>query len=419
MIVYNFLPFLLQTTDSFYDSILEFLQYDEELKAHLARERCFLVGFKSDGSSFSDALSDLEKHIVSIAKQSRWTESIPTDWATSEIILREIKKRGDKICTVETLSQKCFGASKENNAQIGDFLRFYHDIGVLLHFDTGSLSENVITDVQWFVDSFKKIMTDLNHAKDAVSNKSDWRAFYQNGHIKDNLLVEIWKSQKMEIDSTVKATLLQYMERLGLICTGQQVHYIPCMNKLTFGIKEKQHLLSIQSRTSVLVFRFHFLPYFLYFRLIVACLTTTNREWTIVEDKGLCLFKNLAYFHYKQHVVVLAVNKYSIQIQVFQPSNASIEKKVTLEVRGHVERTLNDCLGNFHKELMYTIGYQCSKQEVFNELDGFFVAENEIKGKGDIACPRHGMQSHHILKQTSLLFHWNKVFLFTQKNQTQ
>ncbi|XP_056018466.1 uncharacterized protein LOC125668285 [Ostrea edulis] len=395
-----------ENSNKFYDRILEYLQHDKQLRTHLARDRCFVLGFQSDGSSFTDTLSDLEKCIVSIAKQSRWLESIPIDWAMSEIILRELRKDGEKMISVKTLSQKCFGDNEEKCAQISDILKFYHDIGVLLHFDASNLSKNVIIDIQWFVDSFKNIITDPNHVKDLVDNKDDWCAFNENGQIQDELLTNIWKSQQFEIKPRVKEDLLQYMERLGLIYTGKQAHYIPCMNKLSFGIKEEQYLQCIKNKTSVLVFRFDFLPYFFYFRLVVACLTKTNGEWVILKDGGPRLFKNLACFLYKRHIVALAVNKYSIQLQVFQPDNVLITKDVTLEIRDDVERLLNDLTSNFHKKIVYSVGYQCSEQEVFHEHDDCFVKEDAIHGKGDVPCPKHGMQNRHILKESTLLFHW-------------
>ncbi|XP_056015094.1 uncharacterized protein LOC125676204 isoform X4 [Ostrea edulis] len=404
-----------QNSDTLYNNILDNLKFDKHLKSHLNRKRCFVLGFKSDGSSFHDTLSELEKCMVSIAKEDRWKESIPTDWALSEVVLGELKRRKERIQSVTELSEKCFGENKEKYTQIRDILKFYHDIGVILHFDESSLAETVIIDIQWFVDSFKNIITDPNHIRDFVDNDRDWYSFYISGHILDRLLTDIWTSRHFEMDhwerNQNKANLLQYMQRLGLIAVGTYAHYIPCMNKRSFGMQEENFFHTSQSKTSVLVFRFQFLPYFFYFRLIVACLTKTNGEWIVLEDNGLCLYKNVACFVYKQHAIALAVNRCSIQLQVFQPSKDVIVKDVTLEIRDNIERLLNGLTSNFHKKVMYTVGYQCSKQEVFREHDDCFVEERDIHGKGKITCPKHGMINHHILSESTLLVYWKQDVL--------
>ncbi|XP_062604141.1 uncharacterized protein LOC134265961 isoform X2 [Saccostrea cucullata] len=199
------------------------------------------------------------------------------------------------------------------------------------------------------------------------------------------------------------------MQRLGLIAVGNYAHYIPCLNKRAFGITEERYFLSLQSKTSVLVYRFQFLPWFFYFRLIVSCLTKANGEWTVLEDNGLCLYKNVACFAYKEHIVALAVNNSSIQLQIFQPTNVLVLKEVALNVRDTVEGLFQEHLENFHKKIdMYIVGYQCRNQEVFHEHDDCFVEEKAIYKKGKIRCPRHGMVNHHVLSESDLLVYWKR-----------
>ncbi|XP_062610473.1 probable serine/threonine-protein kinase pats1 [Saccostrea cucullata] len=402
-----------QNSDTFYNSILEHLQFNKHLKKHLDRKRCFVLGFQTDGVSNSDSLSELEKCIVAIAKEDRWRETIPSDWALCEIVFRENRRRKTRLALLEDISYKCFGGNEEKIFQIRDVLKFYHDIGVVLYFNDKNLSETVIIDIQWFIDFFTNIITDPNHIRDIAENNSDWENFYRSGHIPDRLLTCLWNERYLEFDLwhryEKKTNLLHYMQRLGLFVIGTDAHYIPCMNKRAFGIKEEAYFQSLQTKTSVLVFRFQFLPFFLYYRLIVACLTRTNEEWGTLEDNGLCLYKNVACFAYKQHVVALAVNNSSIQLQIFQQTNCNVlvMKEVALKVRDTVESLLKDLLGNFHTRIdMYTVGYQCCKQEVFREHDDCFVEEKVIYKKGKIPCPRHGLINHHTLCESSLLVYW-------------
>jgi hypothetical protein len=349
--------------------------------------------------------------MVSIAKQDRWTENIPTDWALCEVVLREFRGRDKRMIPVEDFSKTCFGKNKEKYEQISDILRFYHEIGVILHFDETSLTDTIIIDIQWFVDSFKNIITDPNHVRDIIGKKMDWLNFSNNGHIPDSLLNKIWKSKGFEINRSNKKNLLQYMERLGLISTGRKVHYIPCMNTMTFTEVQQKDLKSIESKTSVLVFRFTFLPYFIYFRLVVACLTQTDGTWRFPKDKHLCLYKNTAYFMHSDHRVVLSVNRYAIQLQVFR-RDGEISKIVTLNIRDVIEKLLNTLTSNFHKTVVYTIGYQCSNHEVFHDHDDCFVEEEQINLRKKQTCPIHETESYHMLRIPYILYYWNKVLCF-------
>jgi hypothetical protein len=183
------------------------------------------------------------------------------------------------------------------------------------------------------------------------------------------------------------------------------------MNKMTFTEDQERYLKSIESKTSVVVFQFPFLPYFIYFRLIVACLTQTDGTWRFPKDKHLCLYKNIVYFIHKDHTVVLAVNRHAIQLQVFH-RRGKISKNVTLNIRDVIERLLNTLTSNFHKTVLYTVGYQCSNQEVFHDHDDCFVEEKEIDVRNKQMCPIHETESYHILRIPDILYYWNKVLCF-------
>ncbi|XP_062602528.1 uncharacterized protein LOC134264249 [Saccostrea cucullata] len=345
--------------------------------------------------------------MASIAKEDRWKETIPADWALGETTLRYLRQQNRRIISKADFQKKCFGFIKEKCEQFPDILKLFHEIGVILNFKEDVLSETVIIDIQWFVDAFKHIITDTNHVMDVVDSIAEWENFYQNGYISDLLLERIWSSKGFSV-GTFKSTILQYMQRLGLLVVGDHQHYIPCMNKCTFDSAHEESFKKWRNKTSVLVLRFQFLPYFIFCRLVVACITRTDGKWGFLNDQGLRLFKSVACFAYKDHKVALAVNHSSIQIQVFKPGNSILEKTVTLEVRDTIERLLKELTGTFHKEIMYITGYQCSMNEVFREYDGCFVEETEIYRKGQMVCPRHALLHHHDLCESDILGYWKK-----------
>ncbi|XP_061195125.1 uncharacterized protein LOC133203344 [Saccostrea echinata] len=176
-----------QTSDTLYRSILDHLRYDENLKRHLNRKRCFVLGFQEKGEQCLDKLSDLEKCIVSIAKEERWKETIPRDWAMCEVVLVELKST-EKMLSCKEVSRKFLNYIEEKETNVQDVLKLFHEIGLILHFNEECLSETVVIDIQWFVDAFKNIITDPNHVLDLVKSDAEWMDFDQNGYLSHQLL---------------------------------------------------------------------------------------------------------------------------------------------------------------------------------------------------------------------------------------
>ncbi|XP_062567750.1 probable serine/threonine-protein kinase pats1 [Saccostrea cucullata] len=388
---------------SIYDDLLELLKYEPDLRKHLDREHCFHIGFPKDDNEPLDKLTDIVECIASIALEDRWRENIPKDWAYCEVILRQNKQNGKKIISVtdfrKQVSIKKFGKGNETF----DVLMFYHDIGAILYYNEDHLKASAITDVQWFVDCFKYIITDPKHARDLVENDKDWKNFFESGYLSTKLLTGIWKKKDMvprKCNSTLK-----YMQRLGLLAKGPKAHYVPCMNKLDFEENLKDYITTLEQKTSVLVFNFRFLPYFFYFRLIVACIV--NTEWTVIEDNGQkCLFKNIALFLFEEHMIGVAVTTSAIQVQIFRQGNRQLSGEITMKIKKTMEDVLEQMTKNFHKKTLYEIGYQCSKQNVIEEDALCFISEKELIGRGEFSCPNHGLKNHHIIKEKKLLLFW-------------
>ncbi|XP_061177484.1 probable serine/threonine-protein kinase pats1 [Saccostrea echinata] len=200
-----------QTSDEFYRRILDHLRHDENLKVHLNRKRCFIIGFRENDEQCLDQFLDLEKCIVSIAKEDRWKETIPRDWAICEVILRKLKST-ERMLSRKAVSSEFLYYIQEKSTNVQDVLKLFHDIGIILHFDEQCLSETIVIDIQWFVDAFKNIITDPNHALDLVRDHEEWMNFYQNGYLSNLLLQKIWKSRRL--DNSTQKSILQYMQRL-------------------------------------------------------------------------------------------------------------------------------------------------------------------------------------------------------------
>ncbi|XP_062592542.1 uncharacterized protein LOC134253982, partial [Saccostrea cucullata] len=391
--------------DGFYGQLLDLLPTDSNLKKHLKFERCFFVNFPCDKGEELEYLSDLEKYIVSIAKDRRWKENIPKEWSVIELAFITMR-RSKKIVPIEELKEKYWKAKRDDGLKMEDALCFFHDIGLILHFKEENLSNTIIVDVQWFVDTFKFVISDKNHVRDLAETDKEWQYFHRTGYLMDNFLSRVWGS--LYINSRERPIILQYMQRLGLLAIGDLKHYVPCMNKKDFGRKERIALRGMETKSSVLVLHFHFLPFFFYCRLIVACIVRT--EWKVVEDKGLPgLYKNVAIFVYRDHLIALVVTQTAIQVQILRPQNSPIDANVAVHIKETLENRLGYLTSTFHKKVAYNIAFQCSYQDVLCESEECYVYEKELISKNDkILCPRHGFPESHEINIKSLTKFWNR-----------
>lgn len=99
-----------------------------------------------------------------------------------------------------------------------------------------------------------------------------------------------------------------------------------------------------------MVLQFQFLPFFFYCRLIVACIVGT--EWEVVENDGTkSLFKNVAIFIYKNHLIVLVVTMSAIQVQIFHPQNEPIDPDIATNIKVTLENKLQFLKSTFHKKV--------------------------------------------------------------------
>ncbi|XP_062568848.1 probable serine/threonine-protein kinase pats1 [Saccostrea cucullata] len=270
-------------------------------------------------------LHDLETCFFNIASSQRWRESIPKEWSFFGLEINQ-KKRSERILKISkiktevpeiTAKEQEDSDKSENGTQ--DMLRYYHDAGKALYFNENGLNEEVIIDVQWFIDAFKHIITDKLHFKGIPVSQSDWDEYYETGNLRDELLIEIWKHKDEELFEKLrekdkiyhirlgsyekekrylqchKKSLLGFMQRLGLLALGTNSHYIPCMNRKEVECNLSNLIHNSHSKSSVLIYRFDFLPFFLFYRLIVACMQEDS--WSVLQNNGIsCLYKNAALF---------------------------------------------------------------------------------------------------------------------------
>ncbi|XP_055999077.1 uncharacterized protein LOC125656784 isoform X1 [Ostrea edulis] len=344
------------------------------LHVHLSSDKVFAVEKDSDKN-----IKEIRSNMLRVVKdRSHWGESIPTSWVHLDAYLMEIKKHQmvlQKKDLWETLtSQPNLQFLSEEDMTTA--LRFFNDIGVIL-FTTSS--ESIILDVQWFVDAFKHIITDENHAKhDIAKHFTDWKKFNTNGILQRNLAKEIWKRS----ESFTKYTddLVFYMIKLGMIAEMEkgEIYYVPCMNKQKYD----RNVLHNCTCSSTVCFMFEYLPLVIFHRLVATCMT--REGWKIWNGNNQmrtgqtseCVFHTAAILEDKDDIKVLIgitekkqylhdtlnTHPYSIEIQyiVFkdQKMQTQFARNKLETIKTHL-KDLTSCFGA-NRDKTYRMGYRCS-----------------------------------------------------------
>ncbi|XP_056015005.1 uncharacterized protein LOC130052877 isoform X2 [Ostrea edulis] len=399
---------------NFLDCLLDVIPAQSDLAQYIREDRCFLIQFPP-----SQSIAELERCIIDITTQPRWSEKIPHEWVFFNSEINE--KKMERIVPISDIHRRLPVKGKEKVQSAADMLRYYHDAGRALFFNEEGLKDSVIIDVQWFVNAFKTIITDRLHVSGYIASRQDWIEYYNTGNLKDSLLIDIWELEEKNINTQNKkadsehcrgllhhkGSMLKYMERLGLLAVGHDLHYIPCMNKRKFEETQKKVIQDTTSKTSVLVYVFDFLPYFLFYRVVVACMQI--RKWRVLKNNDIkCLYKNAAMFKRKDHYVVILVTSTSIQLQIIRKGDMLI-KHITVAIRKRIDQLLKDVTDTFHKHLSFKIGYACMEEQdqiIGLEIEGRFLEESKLGSGKKVKCPHHEMEDYHTVNADYLKRFW-------------
>ncbi|XP_062598510.1 probable serine/threonine-protein kinase pats1 [Saccostrea cucullata] len=417
------------------DSLRDQLPKPSNLSQYIRYDRFHCI-------QLSVPLHNLERSFYEIACDQQWKESIPKEWFFFQIEINQKKhyKRILKVSEITTDLPESTADSQKGLNEISkgklDMLRYYHDAGKVLYFDENGLNEGLIIDIQWFIDAFKHIIKDRLHFTGIPGNEEDWDEYYKSGYLRNTLLIKIWKSKDDKLCEMLKKenekykikmgsfrfdarylkyhqeSLLNFMQRLGLLVVGEESHYVPCMNRKEMEPAVPDLIRRSESKSSVLVYQFTFLPFFFFFRLVVACMQEEN--WKVLKTHGTpSLYKDAALFLVEGYTVVLSVTKESIQLQIVHPKKGCIlelDNYKTQEIQERVENILYDFAGKFHRKLLFTRGFRCrvdDKNLIAMDINGHFLSEEDIqKDDGEMICPLHTVIDQHSINTKELKRYW-------------
>ncbi|XP_062603879.1 uncharacterized protein LOC134265676 [Saccostrea cucullata] len=413
----------------FYDELERCLPKEQTLKDHLSPKRYFEIACPKGKlrKCQEKVIEEVRRCIVETATNlPQWGEKIPVKWSIFEqhtCVWANKKKR--------ILKRKKLGEISEfqslGDSDIDDMLRFYHEIGYIIYFLDEGLKDTIILDVQWFVDAFKNIITDPSHARPFCAKFNEWEVFMKTGRISDSTLCKVWIKNKNESYVTHKDEIMPYMEKLGILAkvcepelkkmksshaspyNEESIYYIPSINKTDFT-EDRKALISEGKKTPILVFYFKtYLPHFFFYRLVVKCFS----KWRALSDDLFC--KNTAFYMPEggDHNIAIAVNKSSLQLQVFSPgADIHLSESKTKEIRKHVENIIKELTQTFHQQVVYETGYACKDIDLTDEDEDYFLNEEEVAKlkSNERLCLNSYKENHekHNIHRDNLLQYWYK-----------
>ncbi|XP_062612067.1 uncharacterized protein LOC134273860 [Saccostrea cucullata] len=392
---------------------------DRDWLSESLNDREYAVGLKKLNDNTKKNLESMKKSIVELFTDinNNTKVELPSSWALMEQLLYE---GGWKVLSLSEIWK--INSSLPNEYQIkgdgemSDFLKCFHDNGLLLNFEEVELREHVILDIQWFANAFSKVIADENHITKDCKRKliKEWKSFNKTGELKDKVIDAFWKDEPSYVKH--KSEIMPYMEKLQMlvplksswaVSEGGMSWYVPCMNKKQFEADFREDKWEC---SSILCFRFTSFAMFVFYRLVAYCISSLR--WSVAKDEdnegSLCLYQTAAVFDHNSHTVVVGISNDDIELQVFRIKPLTVDKEVSNEIGDSIEKAIEKLTETFIHTKIFHRGYKC-QFVICNEKDLSFTLASElstIKAK-EIQCECQLREKHVINVETTLGF-WEK-----------
>ncbi|XP_062620702.1 uncharacterized protein LOC134282311 [Saccostrea cucullata] len=391
---------------------------DRDWLSEALNDREYAVGLKELNDKTKEILESMKKSIVELFADENTTKvEMPSSWALLEQLLYE---GGWKVLSLSKIWKLNSSLPHEyqikSDEEMFEFLKCFHDNGLLLNFEEVELRENVILDIQWFANAFSKVIADENHINKDCKRKliKEWKSFNKTGELKDKVIIALWKDEPSY--SKHKSEIMLYMEKLQMlvplnsfeaVSEGGMSWYVPCMNKKQF---KADFCDDKWECSSILCYRFTSFAMFVFYRLVAYCLSSLR--WSVAKDEdnegSLCLYQTAAVFDHNAHTVVVGICNDDIQLQVFRIKPLTVDKEVSNEIGDSIEKAIKKLTETFIDTKIFHRGYKC-QFVICNEKDLSFTLTSElstIKAK-EIQCKCQLREKHVINVETTLGF-WEK-----------
>lgn len=415
---------------------------DPTLSQHLHKSMCFWIGIprkstkgvvRKGHDSNRENIEKIKESIMTVSKNlEHWGKELPISWAVMERHIKEARK-SQKLLFEEDLwklNETTFPDFQiKNKSVLDEILKFLHEVGEILFLPESGRKGFVVLDIQWLVDAFKYIITDLRHAnsdlEEYIKSHEDFKLFIENGELSYHLLIKIWGSFEGKDFLKFYDDLVNYMEGLGMMTNTavlrKDIHvqasfgmckcwYVPSMNRRIFNYDDFK---SYSAASSILCFKFKFLPNIIFHKLIASCM---EAEWKILSDsQHKCLYQTVAVFYRSDCFVFVGISKNRIEVQIRNLEEPATRKQRS-DIRTELQKQLRRITKNFHTDLTFNITYKCSNTKICNpRCTGADMLPNDIP-RYRILCTLCPVPMKHYISKSDLSWKCESVSFYKLKS---
>ncbi|XP_062593777.1 uncharacterized protein LOC134255284 [Saccostrea cucullata] len=398
---------------------------DRDWLSESLNDREYAVGLKKLNENTKEHLESMKKSIVELFTDENNTKvELPSSWALMEQLLNE----GDwKVLTLSEIWKLNLSLPHEyqikSDEEMSNFLKCFHNHGLLLNFEEVELREHVILDIQWFANAFSKIIADENHINKDCQKKliKEWKSFNKTGELKETVIDALWKDEPSYLKH--KNEIMSYMEKLQMlvhlntfeaVSEGGMSWYVPCMNKKQFKADFSEDKWEC---SSILCYRFTSFAMFVFYRLVAYCISSLR--WSVAKDEdnegSPCLYQTAAVFDHNAHTVVVGICNDDIQLQVLRIKDLPIDIEVSNEIGDSIEKAVEKLTETFIDTKIFHRGFKC-QNIICHEKDLSFNLASELSKitTNKMQCKCQLQEKHKIDVQTTLSF-WEKTKMSVPK----
>ncbi|KAK3610612.1 hypothetical protein CHS0354_009070 [Potamilus streckersoni] len=380
---------------------------DRPFLSHLVDEDFAISNLGSDPT-----INELKSKIFETAQnQLYWGEEIPARWILLERALMDLKKR---IPVIEYTDVKSLNETLQVQIECPEeldlFLRFEHDMGNIVFFNTERLRNKVVLDPKWLIHGVRIWITSDHVIKRHSDVTAQWDHFKKTGQLTHTLIEKLWSSHS-EIHQH-KEHLLDLMEKLNIIVKPLQMegeyYWVPCM----VSIPAPDYIKKLQqkkdtTKTSTLCFRSktNFIHVGVFHRLIAICLS----KWMPAkEGEAYLLFQGLCVFDIdEQQQLLLSLNDFVIHAVVirFTKQGRIPDLYICMTIRNYLHTALSEISNYLCPGSKFETCIQCNKSSPLTN-EGLHSITT-LRTKDEIKCSYH--KETHCVESGTLLGFWEEV----------
>lgn len=343
-------------------------------------------------------------------KLDTWGRVIPRKWALCEQWLNGLKQKRKVIslCELKSLLDTNFSTLQMIHQDFLWMLKFFHEIGDIIHFDEKDLKDFVILDVNFLLKIFKCLINTDVESRGKIARKFGkvWQDYKVDGFLEEEMCLVLLK-EVPDFKAEEKDILFKYMNHIGILVNipnagDEKLLYVPSMNTLPFQLE----VFDDYNKSSVVCYESNFLPDIIYHRLVSEAITTGYFGKIASDGKRRCVYQNACIFQNATHFILLGRCRTSIQIQIVC-QEVDIDKSISVNALRNLSKLIKELQSSFHMDIKFSVGYLCGQFRFLNDYVDFGMSEEEVQEMCVKSfCKKCPLRDKHIIDPQHLLSFW-------------